>query len=242
MLCKLLKILIPRRIRKKILSLYNLHLNTFTQKSYSQYGEDILLAQLFKDRNCGFFIDVGAHHPRRFSNTYLLYKKGWRGINIDPNPGSMRSFNRVRPRDINLETGIGLSAETLKYYQFNEPALNTFSPNEAKAKDGKDGYHITAVSPVPVVTLSEVITKWAPEGAVISLLTVDVEGKGLDVLKSFDWNLPNPELILIETETVSIEEELQSPVFKMLMSKKYRLVSRCGKTSFYTAENSCLRV
>ena len=52
------------------------------------------------------FIDVGAHHPMRFSNTYLFYKKKWKGINIDPLPGSMKLFNKLRPRDINLELGV----------------------------------------------------------------------------------------------------------------------------------------
>ena len=44
---------------------------------YSQNGEDLILNRLFENKEKGFFIDVGAHHPIRFSNTYLFYKKGW---------------------------------------------------------------------------------------------------------------------------------------------------------------------
>jgi hypothetical protein len=55
----------------------------------------------------GFYIDVGAHHPFRYSNTHMLYRRGWRGINIDPIPGAKIAFDRFRPGDINLEMGVG---------------------------------------------------------------------------------------------------------------------------------------
>ena len=58
----------------------------FYQKSYSQEGEDILLSRIFRNQKKGFYVDIGAHHPTRFSNTYYFYKLGWRGINIDAIP------------------------------------------------------------------------------------------------------------------------------------------------------------
>ena len=51
--------------------------------SFSQEGEDLLIDRMFDGQSVGFYVDVGAHHPTRFSNTYLLYLRGWRGINID---------------------------------------------------------------------------------------------------------------------------------------------------------------
>ena len=75
-------------------------------KSYSQEGEDIILARIFGKQQNGFYVDVGAHHPYRFSNTYFFYKRGWKGINIDAMPGSMKIFNKYRPRDKNIEAGI----------------------------------------------------------------------------------------------------------------------------------------
>jgi len=78
----------------------------FKRISYSQEGEDLILERFFEGMNTGFYVDVGAFHPKRFSNTYIFYKKGWHGINIDARPGSMKLFNFVRPRDINLEIPI----------------------------------------------------------------------------------------------------------------------------------------
>jgi hypothetical protein len=61
---------------------------------YSQEGEDLIASRLFPNQSTGFYVDIGAHHPTRFSNTYLLYTKGWRGINIDPLPGSKELFDK----------------------------------------------------------------------------------------------------------------------------------------------------
>ena len=85
---------------------YHLYVTRYSNISYSLQGEDMVLKELFADKNQGFYVDVGAHHPFRFSNTYLFYKKGWRGINIDAMPRSMELFDKFRPRDINIECGV----------------------------------------------------------------------------------------------------------------------------------------
>lgn len=62
---------------------------------YSQEGEDVILARMFEHQSPGFYVDIGAHHPRRFSNTRLLAEKGWTGINVDPLPGVMKLFGKI---------------------------------------------------------------------------------------------------------------------------------------------------
>src|SRR3954464_9023248 len=91
--------------------------------AYSSEGEDLILKRIFDRKTNGVYIDVGAHHPFRVSNTYLFYKRNWTGINIDPMPGSQAIFNRYRPQDINLEMGVSATRQYLTYYIFNEPAL-----------------------------------------------------------------------------------------------------------------------
>jgi hypothetical protein len=79
-----------------------------------------------KKKTKGFYIDVGAHHPFRFSNTALFYKKGWQGINIEPDPSLIKNFNKYRTRDINLNFGVANEEKDLNFFIFNEPAFNTF--------------------------------------------------------------------------------------------------------------------
>ncbi|MFM6476289.1 MAG: hypothetical protein ACKPGH_22810, partial [Dolichospermum sp.] len=99
----------------------------FHKISFSQDGEDIVIAELFNNKPEGFYVDVGAHHPQRFSNTYYFYLNGWSGINIDAMPGSMKIFDDLRPRDINLEIPISDKSEILTYYEFDETSINSFS-------------------------------------------------------------------------------------------------------------------
>jgi len=110
--------------------------------AFSQEGEDLILGRVFEGKSDGFYVDVGAHHPTLYSNTYYFYLRGWRGINIDAMPGSMTAFKAGRPRDINLEIAVAENPGKLTYHIFNYPALNTFDPALAKERHGKDIYKI----------------------------------------------------------------------------------------------------
>src|SRR6186713_1276577 len=91
-----------KRVFRKFSLVYDLLFDKYYSISYSQEGEDLILKRFFSEKSGGFYVDVGAHHPKRFSNTYMFYKEGWSGINIDAMPGSMKLFNKVRSKDINL--------------------------------------------------------------------------------------------------------------------------------------------
>ena len=138
-------------------------------KQYSQFGEDTVLMELFKDTKKGRYVDVGAHHPYRYSKTYLLFKKGWRGVNIDPNPESIKLFEHARPMDENICSAVG-EAGTLTYYQFSDPAVNTFGEKEAKVWKNKSFLTFLGTRDVAVRPLSTLVS------CPIDLLTIDVEG------------------------------------------------------------------
>jgi FkbM family methyltransferase len=206
--------------------------------SYSQEGEDrVLLSLLFKlhggkHLNDGFYVDVGAHHPYRFSNTCLFYKQGWHGINIDAMPGSMSAFQKHRHRDINLESGVGQKAEKLKFFVFNEPALNTFDENLAKARCN-DVWHITSTMDMAVLPLSEILKKNVPKGQKIDFFSIDVEGADLDVLQSNDWEEYRPLVVLAETFGLSFEDLALDPLAIYLHSLGYVVYSKTVNTSFF---------
>jgi FkbM family methyltransferase len=168
------------------------------QRSYSQEGEDLVLLRYFNWRSSGFYIDVGAHHPFRYSNTQCFYERGWRGINIDASPGSMQAFYRCRRRDINLEVGVGESATEAKFFVFNDPAFNTF--DEAVARRHETSvWHVERVIDVAVVPLRDLLKKHVPEGQSIDFMSIDVEGRDLEVLRSNDWEIYRPKVVLSES-------------------------------------------
>ncbi len=203
---------------------------------FGQYGEDLILARLLDGQAMGFYVDVGAHHPVRFSNTYLFYQRGWCGINIDAMPGSMKKFNKVRPRDINIECGVASSAGKLMYYRFNEPALNTFDVAEATYKN-KQPYQMIETIEVAVERLDVLLSRYLQADQKIDFLSVDVEGKDEEVLRSNDWNRYRPRFILAETLRTDMLNLGGCPVVQFLDAVGYKPIGKAYNTSFFVRED-----
>ncbi len=109
--------------RRSLLRLQAVLFDEYANRYYSQEREDIILQRIFFGKSRGFYVDVGAHHPRHFSNTYAFYRCGWSGINIEPNRGMIKLFRKERNRGINLQLGIDSRENVLKYHLFNDPAV-----------------------------------------------------------------------------------------------------------------------
>jgi FkbM family methyltransferase len=228
-----LKTILSKTQYLKIVDFKNNHIDGYSVKSYSQEGEDMILRRMFNDKKDGFFIDIGAHHPKRFSNTYLFYKQGWNGINIDAMPGSMKAFNKIRPKDINIECPISDTREELTYYSFNEPAINTFSKLEAEKKDGLNNYKIIEKKKLTTSTLSDILDKNLKVGQQIDFLTIDVEGLDFKVLKSANLTKYKPKVILIETLESSLNSIVNNEISTYLASFGYSIYAKSVNTVFY---------
>jgi len=201
--------------------------------SFSQEGEDILLRSFFDELppdHRGFYVDVGAHHPFRFSNTYYFYRKGWRGINIDATPGSMQPFRKFRTRDVNVELGVGGERSKMTFYRFNEPALNTFDKSIAAEKNGKSGYNVIEEATIEVDRLEAILDQYLDPNVKIDFLTIDVEGLDYIVLCSNNWSKYRPAFVLVESP--SMDERTQQTE-SYLESKGYKLVARTQRTMIF---------
>ncbi len=204
----------------------------YHRKSYAQEGEDLILARLFERETQGFYIDIGAHHPFRFSNTYFFYKKGWTGINIDAMPNSMAIFNRKRPKDINIEAAVSDTPITLTYYAFEEPALNTID-EEGYKFHAANGSKLAFKKEIFTQRLDEILTKHLPLNQAISFMSVDVEGHDLQVLKSNDWSRFRPKIVLAEVLLKHMDEIMNDKVHHYLTQQGYTLVAKSVNTCFY---------
>jgi FkbM family methyltransferase len=218
--------------------LYQKKLHLYHNFSYSQEGEDMILSRFFGSKTHGFYVDIGAHHPQRFSNTYYFYLQGWRGINIDPLPGSMEAFNKTRPNDINLEVPISDSNQVLTYYQFNDPALNGFSDEISKERDGLDGYKIISTKELRTYRLDEILDKYLPINQEIDFLSVDVEGLDLQVLKSNNWQKYRPKMVLAEElNRSSLCLAAESKLDSFMDEQDYQLYAKAVNTLFFVRKN-----
>ena len=207
----------------------------YARPSYAQEGEDLVLLRMFEGTHgAGIYVDVGAHHPFRFSNTALLHAKGWRGINIDAKPGSMAAFRRFRPNDVNLEVGVDEVAAQLQFNVFAEPALNTFDEGLARQRRTEGWEQLGAVD-VKCRPLAEILSQYLPAlgSQAIDLLSVDVEGLDLQVLRSNDWNRYRPRIIVIEVLNSNLEQVLNSDSTRFLAGKGYKPVSKLVNSTIF---------
>ena len=204
--------------------------------SYAQEGEDLALDRLMEHKRSGFYVEIGCHHPFRFSNTYFFYKRGWNGVCIDPLPGTAKQFKKWRPRDQVLEIGVSQEPGSMMYYMFNEPALNTFDKTVAEQRDGLNGYKLKKEVLVPTNSLGAILDRmFVPEK--IDFFSVDVEGLDLDVLKSNNWNKYRPRMIVAESLSANLVGLEFDAVVGYLMKQGYKPVIKTGCSVIFTGES-----
>jgi FkbM family methyltransferase len=203
--------------------------------TFSQEGEDIVLLELLGERSGspGFYVDIGAHHPRRFSNTYIFYLQNWSGINVDPTPGSMAAFRQERGRDINLEIGVDETEGSRRLYLFNDPALNTFDPERARFLETTTPYRVVGQHELPVRRLTSILDEHVPAGQALDFLNVDVEGLDLAVIRSSDWARYRPRVVVLEDHEFDLLGTTRTPSLSFMLEVGYRPVARLPRSVFY---------
>lgn len=203
----------------------------FSEKVFSQDGEEIYLKTIFANKEKGFYVDIGANHPFRFSNTRWAYERGWNGINIEPDKQCHELLKRMRKRDVNLRVGISEMDEDKEFYVFQESALNTFDKKEAEivsALNRYGNYEITKCQCRRLETVFEV-----HEIQYIDFMDIDVEGMEMSVLQSINWDKVEIKVILVEQKNINIEELISSDIYKFLKDKGYIVKNKYNRTVFY---------
>jgi len=223
---KIIKKILGKRIIKILSLIKNKYIDKYAMKIYSMEGEDVILKRFLLHRKNGFYIDIGAHHPYRFSNTFLFYKEGWKGINIDAMPDSMKLFNRFRKRDINLEIGISKKRDILTYFMFDESALNGFSTKLSEKYRKCFNNRIIDKKYIRTYPLKEILNKYLSKNQHIDFMNIDIEGLDFEVLKSNDWDKYKPDFIIIEILKINLTDVLNDSIYKYLLSKNYILVAK----------------
>ena len=200
----------------------------FIKKSYSGGAQDLIINYFFKDKKKGFYIDVGCYHPYNGNNTKLLYDKGWSGINIDLDFHTIDFFNFVRKRDENINVAISdEEGEKDLYFFHNRSAINSLS--KIRKENAKE------IRKIKTKTLNSVLESSKFKNEKINLLSIDVEGHELEVIKSLNLKKYTPEMIVvefIETNLKNLEFHnqninyvLNSAVYKYLVENDYYFVN-----------------
>ena len=194
--------------------------------AYSHWGVDLIITKLLNSRNKGIYIDVGCHHPFLNNHTYLLYKSGWEGINIDVDYNSIDMFNFFRKSDVNIQTAVtDHKGEVDLFFYHNRAAKNTISKEFGSgAKEKKK---------INSDTLNNIIENSKFKNSKIDFVSIDVEGNEMNVLNGFNLKKYKPKLILLEFILPNkkefyekdINEITNSEVYKFLIKNEYKLIN-----------------
>jgi FkbM family methyltransferase len=208
------------------------------RRAYAQEGEDLVLASLFEGRDePGFYVDVGAFDPHRYSNTFYFYRRGWRGINIEPRQGSKAIFDAARPRDINLEMAVADRATSLEYIEFDEACLNGCDAAVATNRLLTTPYREIGRRRVQAFPLRTILDEHLPHGQEIAFLSIDVEGLDYQVLTSNDWARHRPLVVAAEDLNCKDLARIESALIAVFLREQgYHPVAKTPRTTFFARD------
>lgn len=216
----------------------------FSQKiSYAQTGEDLIvdfiLTWILKVEN-PIYLDIGANHPHAMNNTFIFYKRGCSGVNIEPDPSLLAHFKKMRPRDVNINQGVGFGkSETVAdFYMMSSNTLNTFSKEEADRISNSGGATIKEVKQISLISINGVFEKYFP-GKEVDFLTIDVEGLDVEILSSLDFELYQPKVICVETAEHSWGGKItkRRETTDILLNNGYSIYADTGINSIFVRSN-----
>ena len=171
-------------------------------------------------------MDIGCYQPIQYSNTYIFYERGWKGLAVDPNPEFRMAWRHYRPRDAFLNYAISKEKKTMAYMVNRQhPAKNTVVEEEAISKFDPGEYSPSSCEALP---LGDLLDKNL-DGNRIDLMNIDCEGMDLEVLKTNDFDRYRPTVLAVEDTNMSSESELNH--FLTRLNYEYR--SYIGLTKIF---------
>ena len=204
--------------------------------SFSQLGEDSVIWHLVREhrKDRGIYVDVGAFDPTRYSNTLLLHKAGWRGVNIDPNPETIARFNAARPRDSNVCAAVSNVERRVDYLVYPGKATNRIVESQSTEAASVLGEVPLRRIPMTTRTLSAILLETVAPGQKIDLLNIDCEGEDLNVLESLDWSHWSPRIVCVEAHGADNRQR----VLKFMAARNYVLVAQMLVTFIFQREGT----
>tara|TARA_Y100000741_G_scaffold220855_1_gene168310 strand:- start:989 stop:1696 length:708 start_codon:yes stop_codon:yes gene_type:complete len=199
--------------------------------SYSFNGVDLIINYIFKNKKKGFYVDIGAQHPISNNNTYLLFKKGWNGINIDLDIKNIELLNISRPNDINLNYAVSSSIGKKKlFFYHSKSPINTLVEEVSNYQKAQ----VKEIKNVDTITLNKIFGNLKLDKH-IDYMNIDVEGHELDVLNGLDLIKYKPSIISIEYldfqmnnlefKNNNVYRIFETEFYKLLITKDYHFVN-----------------
>lgn len=170
--------------------------------SFTHNCEDILLLRALADVQAGFYIDVGAYDPVMDSVTKIFYDRGWRGLNVEPNPTYLELLRQQRLHDNNVGVAVSDRSGVVEFNVVEGTGLSTIDAEQARQSAA--GKHKLSSISVETQTLASLWNTWVPLGQQVHFLKIDVEGAEAKVISGADWIHHRPWILVINS-TVNLK-------------------------------------
>jgi hypothetical protein len=204
----------------------------YLQNSFAQNGEDLVLDRFLIGHPKGKYLDIGAYHPFKFSNTALLYKNGWTGTNIDAGKSNLESFFKYRPLDFSVQNAVTKDGAELVFHEFEEAAFNTFSESYVEELH-KLGIFPISREKVKTIAFQKIVEEYGSTDTYV--LNIDIEGLDFDLLESPIFDEFKPCFIIIESSNSITFELLRLSQNKSLFH--YEVVSVLFNSLIFRSKN-----
>jgi hypothetical protein len=203
--------------------------------SFSQLGEDRIIDYhtYYLPPNAGFYIDVGCFHPFCYSNTFLLWKRGYRGINIDIDQNKIDLFDQARPDDTNICACISDREIEMEAFEFSDSDLNRLLPTGSFDPRSVNGVQPIGRRKCVTQRLDAIVRNSIYSDRPCILLNIDCEGLDEKVLDGANLSSLKPYLICIESHSISNRNALT----ERLSNEGYHLSAFLEYSSIFIKKN-----
>ncbi len=230
------------KIKNKIIFIFlKIFIKLKIVRSFSQEGEDIIVERIFKSLkikyNEIFYLDIGAGHPIRYSNTLLFYVKGSQGVNVDPNIKNIELYKYLRPKDISCDMLLGDSTNPVDFYVYEQPELNTTNIDKVKKLKLHNIFHLEKKKLIKKNInqfFNEILKNKISS---INFFNLDVEGSELELIKSINWKLFKPKIISIEIPFDNIDSIYENEICRILFNNNYKIFSKLYNSLIFIRKN-----
>ena len=203
--------------------------------SYSQNGEDVVLARALDGVAHGRYIDVGANDPAHDSVSMAFYAMDWSGITVEPDPSFARLQREQRPRDLLIEAAAtDRDGDEVTLHVVDGTGLSTLSDQIASAHAGT-GRPMHDVS-VRTRRLDRILSEAGWEGQDIHFMSVDTEGSERDVLAGVDLKRWRPWILVVEATKPNSTESTREAWEDLVLWAGYQFCLFDGLSCFYVAD------
>jgi FkbM family methyltransferase len=161
----------------------------------SSHGEEWILRDYFQTQRGGVFVDVGANHYQRESNTYYLETElGWSGLAIEPQIKFAADYAAHRPRTtfIPLFVSDVSNREAVLYVPASDLEAS-FDKSVAEASAPGSSTPMTSNT----TTLDDILDREGIRS--IDFLSIDIEQHEPQALSGFSIERFRPRLVCIES-------------------------------------------